>query len=63
MKHEHTCERCGEIYRCDYPECEREEYVICSECDKELASDKRIRCPDCGAYGEIRGHQTCQYPS
>jgi DNA-directed RNA polymerase subunit RPC12/RpoP len=21
-----------------------------------------IRCPDCGEYGEIKGHQTCQYP-
>lgn len=23
----------------------------------------RGRCPDCGARGETRGHQTCQYPT
>lgn len=22
----------------------------------------RVRCPDCGEWGEIKGHMTCQYP-
>lgn len=27
------------------------------------AIDRAKGCPDCGEKGEIRGHQTCQYPS
>ena len=34
----------------------------CQFCTPSLASRAEM-CPDCGAWSEIQGHQTCQYPS
>ena len=58
-----ACQRCTRD-NCDFVT--HPEYgELCVLCLDEVVSfhKNRKRCPDCGAFDELRGHMACQYPT